>query len=479
MKAAPLTPGPFAPLRAGPSPTRGEGSPGSAKAAPERSPFPLREGGQGVRSNLVAVLALAALATWQLWPAAGPGRLPENLDLMLQYVPNAAHLARSLAEGRLPLWNPYQGAGMPFAADPGTGTWYLPNWPVLLVLPLYAAVRLILWGHLLWAALGCYVYLRAVLRVGAAPAWIGAAAFGLTTWLPGLAGMPVVLTTVAWLPWLLFLADRAAARGGRWLAALAIVGALQAVAGWPAGAYLTWLTLGLLALIRRLSGRALLRVAMAGGLAALLAGVLLAPAAEFVAETNYAETRPLERLAGDGYLTLLSWLRPAGGTGSLESGQLYLGMAPLALALVGLAFGRRRDAAAFGLLALLALVLAAGTHGPLFPLLYRWLPGFRIVYLPARLGLVGAFALACLAALGAQRLAAGEWDRRQAALVYLMAVALGLLVLGQFWLSEGYDDFRRLLTNIGRFTGGPFLTREQELHYLVFGGLALAVLLVR
>ncbi len=59
-------------------------------------------------------------------------------------------------------------------------------------------------------------------------------------------------------------------------------------------------------------------------------------------------------------------------------------------------------------------------------------------------------------------------------MVAALAGLAGLLVLGQFWHAEGYDDFRRLLTNVGRLAGGPFMTREQELHYLLFGVLALA-----
>ncbi|MBI3970047.1 MAG: hypothetical protein HY332_02050 [Chloroflexi bacterium] len=462
--------------------------------------------------DAIAVLGLTLLAAWHLWPAAGSGRLPQNLDFMLQYVPNAAYLARSLADGRVPLWNPYLGTGMPFAADPGTGTWYLPNWLPLSTLPLYAAVRAIIWVHLIWAALGCYLYLRSVLRTGPTPSWIGAVSFALTTWLPGLAGMAAVLTAISWLPWLLLLGHLATARRGPWIAVLGIAGALQLAAGWPVASYLSWALLGLLTMAfwigdtvgrphpsprplgdgatgrrgarstgcrplahsptRSLASH-LLPLAFGALVAAILAGILLVPAAEFVAETNYAETRPLERVHTEGYLMLLSWFRPAGGTGSLESSQLYVGVVPLLLALTGLAFGRRRHAVAFGVVLLVALVAAMGTHAPLFGLLYRWLPGFRTVYLPARVGLVAAFALACLAALGAERLASARWTARHAAVVAASAALFVPLVFGQFWLSEGYDNFRRLLTNTGRFTGGPFLTQAQEAHYIAFGGLAL------
>lgn len=445
-----------------------------------------------LRLDALAVLGLVLLAIVQLWLVAGPGRLPQNLDLMLQYVPNAAYLARSLAEWRVPLWNPYLGTGMPFAADPGAGVWYVVAWPILRLFSLFDAVRVLLWLHLLWASFGTYAFARVVLRLSPIAAWVGAVSFALTTWLPGLAGMPVVLTAVSWLPWILLVGSFAAARGGRWVGILALTGALQAVSGWPAGAYLSWMMLGLLVLLRTPGWRPLVRLAGAAAIALLLAGVLLIPAAEFIAQTSYADTRPLSQVARDGYLTLLSWLRPAGGTGSLESGQYYLGVGAVVLALVGALYGRRTtddprpgqmlkglsDPRVLTVIALLALIATVGTRLPLFPLMYQWLPGFRIVFLPARLGIVAAFALACLAAFGVQRLLDGRLGRHQIASLVAATLALVPLLLVQFWHSEGYDNFRRLLTNLGRFSGGPFLTHAQEAHYFLFGGAMLAAIVL-
>ena len=428
-----------------------------------------------LRHEAPALAALLLLAVVQLWPAVGPERLPESLDLMLQYVPNAGFLQRSLRGGAVPLWNPYLGAGMPFAADPGAGAWYLPSWPLLLALPLFSAVRAGLWLHLLWAALGTYAFCRLSLGVGRLASLVGAVAFALTTWLPGLAGMPAVLTSVAWLPWIVVLGDVATRRGGRWRAALSLAGALQLLAGWPAGAYLSWLTLGLLLVLRRPLPLAASRAAPAGLAAALLAGVLLVPAFELIGESTYAETRSVEAAGREAYLTLLSWLRPASGSGALESSQLYVGIGAIVLALVG-ALARDRTARAMMLVAALAFLVAMGTRTPLFGALYAWLPGFRVVYLPARLGIVAAFGLAGLAALGLQRVASGAVTGRQLALVTGGALALVPLTLLQFWLSEGYDSFRRLLTNVGRVTGGPYLSVAQELQYLVFGVCALGAL---
>lgn len=421
-----------------------------------------------LRHEAPPVLALLALAVVQLWPAVGPERLPESLDLMLQYVPNVAYLQRSLLAGAVPLWNPFLGTGMPFAADPGSGAWYLLNWPALLTLPLYGAVRVSLYLHLFWAALGTYAFCRASLAVGRAAALTGAVALALTTWLPALTGMPAVLTSVAWLPWIVMLGDLTARRGGRWCAGLALAAALQVVSGWPAAVFLAWLTLGVFLFGRGLAIAELLRVALVAVLALLLAGVLLVPALEFIGESSYAETRSVESAAREAYLTLLSWLRPAGGSGSIESSQLYLGIPAMLLAVVGALSGARASRT-LSFLAGLALVVAMGTRTPLFGLLYTWLPGFRIVYLPARLGIVAAFALAALAALGQQRVQDGHVSRRSVAFAAGLFLALVPLTFGQFWLSEGYDGFRRLLTNIGRLAGGPYLSVRQELHYAVFG----------
>ena len=164
---------------------------------------------------------------------------------------------------------------MPFAADPGTGAWYLPTWLPLLLLPLYAAVRAILWGHLLWAALGTYLFLRRVVGVSPVPAWIGSGRLRPHHLAPrpgrdaGGAGRDRLAALGA------AAGDGALRTGGvpwPWIALLALLAAPQALAGWPAGAYLTWLIAGRAASLLRpwrdLAGGGCLRLAGGAGLAA-------------------------------------------------------------------------------------------------------------------------------------------------------------------------------------------------------------------
>jgi hypothetical protein len=514
---------------------------------------------------------------------------------MLQYVPNAAHLARGLADGTIPLWNPWQGGGLPFAANPGTGAWYPPSWLLLSVLPLWDAVRASLWLHVAIAIAGMWRCLRGPMRATTHGALVGTVAFALSPWLPGLTGMPVVLTSLAWMPWVIDAGLRlmhASRVVPRTIAILAVVTAAQVSSGWPAGAYLSWLVLGAATVLRAgqtintsphapgglilppqdpragppsagvvvtrvgadpprvpilLQRRKLLpsrrwpaqganraivasilarlhhltALIAAGLLAAAIAGVVLIPAAEFISRTTYSGTRPVESVANDGYLTLLSWLRPAAGAGALEGGQVSVGVAALVLAAFSPVLLRQTSAGRtalrlWGTIAAISIVLSWGTRTPLFGLLYEWLPGFRILYLPARLGIVASFAIACIAAAAVDRFAgvaasgggtpsehrphhAGSQPlaRAQTAgagsslrpwrgivcsaggsdvgITLAIGASLPILTLAQFWHAEGYDNFRRLLTNIYRVTGGPFLTVPQELHAAGFGVATLAI----
>ncbi len=473
-----------------------------------------QSGGAGWWSGF-AWIPLVVLAGWYLWPIAGPGRLPQNLDLMLQYVPNAAHLARSLSQWHIPLWNPWQGGGMPFAADPGTGAWYVPNWTLLAGLDLWSAVRASIWFHLATAIAGTWFCLRHGVRVGPIAAIAGTATFTLTPWLPGIAGMPVVLTSLAWMPWVVFAGLHLATLSrpsARLIGVLATSTTLQLASGWPAGAYLSWLTIGGAILLGH--GRAnerwvqrlrhLIPSYVASGLlASVMAAVVLIPGAEFVAETTYATTRPLESLGSDGYLTLLSWLRPAAGAGAVEGGQVSVGIVALCLAVTAPAIlwrtGHHDRLTIWGGVALVSIVLSWGTRTPLFGLLYAWLPGFRILYLPARLGIIAAFALSALASLvidvldkppneGRDPSYLSPATQRQFATtppplmsmrfttICGLLTALPVMMILQFWHSEGYDNFRRLLTNLWRIAGTPFLTVGQEFHTLVFGLVVLAIL---
>jgi hypothetical protein len=114
---------------------------------------------------------------------------------------------------------------------------------------------------------------------------------------------------------------------------------------------------------------------------------------------------------------------------------VYLGLVPLALALLSLTKADRRTWF-FGGVVLFAALYALGPATPLFELIYDWVPGFRWLRAPARVFLPASLAVGILAGIGMQRLAKGQvrWSATVALAVGLLTLGLGLglaLLYGQ------------------------------------------------
>jgi hypothetical protein len=149
---------------------------------------------------------------------------------------------------------------------------------------------------------------------------------------------------------------------------------------------------------------------------------------------------------------------------------LYVGVAPLLLAVLGLAFVRGRAVAFYGIVALASLLLVFGDYLPIKPYAFVWsLPGFSYLRAPARFSLLLSLALAVLGALGT------TWLGRRARYrgpsrplvgllngMLLLPLILGLLLGGvRWWLRfdpvRATDIFARLLqTNKENWALGPW-----------------------
>jgi hypothetical protein len=174
------------------------------------------------RDSLVA-LALVLLPFLFFQPLLGlvGGRqyLAEG-DFIDQFQAFAGFAVRELADGRLPLWNPYAYGGAPFWADIQSAVAYPPN------LLLYLAAAGI-WGRLPLLALelqvllhlgltAAFTYLFARRHLGdRGGALLAALCFGLGGYLTGYPMLqPAILEGVTWLPLLLWAIERAAEGDG-------------------------------------------------------------------------------------------------------------------------------------------------------------------------------------------------------------------------------------------------------------------------
>ncbi|HVT13530.1 MAG TPA: hypothetical protein VHE55_14795 [Fimbriimonadaceae bacterium] len=124
-------------------------------------------------------------------------------DGVLQFYPWRDMVFKAWSHGQPPLWNPYELGGTPLLANSQSAGLYPPHIAMgVLHVPTPLAMTLLAWFHLFWAGLGVYWLAR---RFGATKegAVIAGASFQLSAFMLAWTALPSVISTVAWIPWLL------------------------------------------------------------------------------------------------------------------------------------------------------------------------------------------------------------------------------------------------------------------------------------
>lgn len=356
----------------------------------------------------VLVVALATIALF--WPLVigaltGAPRFFE-WDVPEQYWGDLVYLCRSVHHGELPYWNPYDRGGYPYYADPQAATYHPLAWGICaLAGPApglgWQEARVVI--GFACAGLFALLWLR---RLGSSweAASVGAvivetAPFMRHNWELNLT------SALGWLPMVLWALERLLVeRRMRDVALVALAEALLVWSGsppaaWLAGSFTALYAVGRLIEIVRAEGRPASislapRLVVATLLTLGLVAVVLVPGLTLSTYSVQAG-RSYESLA-EGGLTLdgataLLWPR--------DGNHLYLGW--IALALAPLAFSREAPLpgrAALAILAVVAVLLALGDHGPLFRAAFDFVPGVRLFRLPHR---YEAWLGPCVAALAA------------------------------------------------------------------------------
>ncbi|MGN6363090.1 MAG: YfhO family protein, partial [Thermomicrobiales bacterium] len=442
----------------------------------------------GLVREWVALGALAALnlgffwrvlLTRDTWLPRGGG------DFNSFYYPLYHFAAEQITRGHIPLWNPHLWGGMPFAADQQTGLFLPFN------LLAFVVARPFGYGTLEWLAIGqvwlasvfAYAFCRE-LGVRRIPAVIGGVTFAYSGFLVTHLGHYPMVAVAVWLPATLLALRRALLRCSLgWT--LALAGAvLMAILGghqqillylltatalywlfltwtespapwWPGGLreVVRWLRSSFAAHWIRCAGQFVIALGIAAGLAApaLLPSLQLARrsirAAISYTESTAFSLRPLHLITlivpNAFGTTPTTYISAVGFSGEVFG---YAGV--IALGLAGLAFVRalpcrRREAAFFGGLAVLALAVTLGPTTPLQGWFYAFVPGYSRVRASGRWFLLFDFAIATLAALGADNLlrllveevAATRPLLRRIAIGLGGALTVGILVLPFFYAT--------------------------------------------
>ena len=315
------------------------------------------------RGSLAAVVLLLPLIVF-----AGPALLRGAFyvhDVQHYFYPYHKLAANLVAQGQLPLWNAYAFSGIPLLGDGQTALFYPPSW-LFFILPGAAALNYDVLLQFCTAGLGMYLFVRS-LGLARLPAFIAAVAYMFGGFMTARVVHLSILSGAALLPWLFFCVERVLRSGtARWFAAAALAVALQAMAGHPQVPVYSALALGLYALARAVERRVvsgtwrrcylpLLQLAGIYLLGYALAAVQLAPWVEFAGLSPRAAGASFDFVfggsttGGEWLLFLFPYLYGSLAPGPYAAQAMdittavktwehsaYVGIFPLALALVGL-----------------------------------------------------------------------------------------------------------------------------------------------
>jgi membrane protein YfhO len=389
-------------------------------------------------------------------------------DTAVFYFPLMSWVGQQLQHGQFPLWTPQFFGGYPIFADGEIGLAYPPALLALLSLPpdrAFIALRLL---HLCLAGVGMFALVR-IWRLPYASAVLAGIVFALGNFLQAQIHHENIVRTASWLPLILACVEQALRslawrQRMRWtlvaalalgmaglslhsqvlaieLLGLAAYGAMRWAIG-PLGE--SGIGLGRRRWVARFAAVAQVCVPVViVGLG--LAAIQLLPLLELASFSARGNGIPYSEAAAYSVtpIGLLQLVFPYvfRGPGSLQWGlwthwesYVYIGLAPLALAIMALACVRRREIAGWAAIGGIGLLLSLGQYSPINLDYLLWLlPGLSGLRAPGRFTFVVDLAGAMLAAYGLAWLMAhqhAERSRLRRVLIGLSgaAVAIGVLV---------------------------------------------------
>jgi hypothetical protein len=370
-------------------------------------------------------------------------------DFRYYHFSQASFVARSLARGELPLWDPYTYCGMPFYANLTAQVFYPPTLAAILLSNwtggrhLLYFLELQLVAHVFLGGALAYWLLRR-LRVGRAAALAGATVYQLGAYTASQTQHLGAVDVAAWMPlaWLAVVELRAGFRR-RWAAGLAFAFAMAILAGFPAATAVVFVTCFLLGAI--LSWRSAAFVAVSAVWAVLLAAIQVFPTLQ-LSRLSVAQYRGDFLGTGGGMPleSLVSLVRPNyygifqfdGGTWKLPWDPTFLytycGIPALLFVALALASRRSRYAVPFALVTLCAGLWMLGDSTAIGRTVFVLLPDAVKGPLYAQFALCGfSLGMAVLAGLGADRFLRGRARWMQAGVVAVVAADLIVVSSGR------------------------------------------------
>jgi uncharacterized membrane protein YfhO len=327
--------------------------------------------------------------------------------------PAAYYIKNSLWHGELPLWNPYSTCGIPFLAQWNTMVLY-PGSLIYLAFPLPWSMNTFLLAHIFFAAIGMY---KLALRLfgnhfGATVAGLAFAWNGLMLqcimW-------PCNLASLAWMPWVVLLCERAWKRGERSIVWAALAGACQMLTGSPEFTLITWMIIAVWFVAaswqrRRWCWMDTLVLCGTAMLVAFLSAAQLLPTIDLIQHgdrtTSFAGgtwSMPWWGVANF-FVPLFRCTPSVAGVWTQDEQQwtasYYVGVATLLLALIAIFRTRNLKTTLLTIAVLTGIVFAMGDNAGVLKIFKTIVPFLGFIRYPIKYIALTIFALPLLAAAG-------------------------------------------------------------------------------
>lgn len=340
-----------------------------------------------------------------------------------------------IAKGIFPWWNPYLFGGEPFIANPVVNIWYPVNW-LFSLLPLPIAYSWHLAFHVFWAMVGMRKMMREIRGVGEIGGWVAGLIFGLSGFFVArtFAGHVDVIAAASWMPWTIWAMQKKS------IPFASIVFAIQLLSGYQTMAFMTLIAAGFLV-------RPLYKVALGtlGGLG--LAGIQILPVQEFFRQSirTYSFPYSWHSYGAIEWRSILQLLHPfqfgnqytyAGPPPNFVEHSMYIGIGGLILGVIGVIRGIREIwGKIFLLIILFGLWVSLGPNAPidLQYLLWKYIPMYHYLRIPARHLILVVFGLSALAGIGVESLKGSK---------AVKGIIGAIILFEMVWFARGFIELK-------------------------------------
>lgn len=151
----------------------------------------------------------------------------------------------------------------------------------------------------------------------------------------------------------------------------------------------------------------------------------------------------------------------------------YLGIFPLILSGIALAYKRNKYTWLFASMAVLTQVMALGKYTPVYRFMYEYLPGFSSFRVPKMILFLTSFSVAVMAGIGMDWLLFAEDERKRERIRRVMYILVGILTVSALLTIYAWIDMERLMgvfqsafSKPSRYINDPYLPYNRYVNIL-------------